>query len=264
MNAFAPVCQQTLALPVAVQAAQPEPVQTAGRVCLFCGKAFVPWPTATKKLYCSKTCKAKWFGRIKKAKARLNRPLVQCGFCGIKFSAKRSLKRQYCSHSCRAQAWNRIRRAEAAARHDPTPRKCGQCGDDFSPGIYDRLRSPRRFCSKKCSHVAWVAKLRESGKYVSSYTKLRLRAMEKLGAKCAWCGFSEHYALQIDHVNGNGWAERIHGRRNEYRFLSRVIKDTSGEYQCLCANCNWKKRWLNRENFMFLNRSPRPVSQPGA
>ena len=38
--------------------------------------------------------------------------------------------------------------------------------------------------------------------------KLRERAIIKLGGKCKECGFLDHRALQIDHVNNDGYVER--------------------------------------------------------
>lgn len=69
--------------------------------------------------------------------------------------------------------------------------------------------------------------------------------MEALGNKCSNCGFSDHRALQIDHKNGGGTAERKKlGQSGVY--LRIVNGDTEG-YQILCANCNWIKRYENNE-----------------
>src|SRR5215472_10179014 len=38
--------------------------------------------------------------------------------------------------------------------------------------------------------------------------KLKDKLLSKFGAKCATCGFSDVRALQLDHVNGDGWEER--------------------------------------------------------
>ena len=91
--------------------------------------------------------------------------------------------------------------------------------------------------------------------YMRKYNqKLRLLVIEKLGGKCSnpysidHLGFEkeEDYVicLQVDHINGGGNKEfkRI-GKSAIYR---KVLKDSTG-YQLLCANCNWLKRFKNRE-----------------
>jgi len=78
-------------------------------------------------------------------------------------------------------------------------------------------------------------------------TLLRRRAIDKLGGKCTRCGFSDYRALQIDHVNGNGKDVGRDIRRNHVLY-KLVLSDTTGKYQCLCANCNWIKRAERNEN----------------
>jgi hypothetical protein len=71
----------------------------------------------------------------------------------------------------------------------------------------------------------------------------RKRVLTKLGGKCVRCGFSDWRALQVDHVNRHG---------NGLTFYETYLDilengDCDGEYQCLCANCNWIKRYENKE-----------------
>lgn len=87
---------------------------------------------------------------------------------------------------------------------------------------------------------------------IESRKKLRLKIFEKLGNKCSNpnClvpgGCSDIRCLQIDHVHGNG-TEEAKQLRNWYKFLKKVLADTEGNYQLLCANCNWIKRDENGE-----------------
>jgi hypothetical protein len=56
-------------------------------------------------------------------------------------------------------------------------------------------------------------------------------------------------ALQIDHVNGGGTKERkIYNGQNRYAIILKRLLENSKEYQILCANCNWIKRYNNNEN----------------
>jgi hypothetical protein len=79
------------------------------------------------------------------------------------------------------------------------------------------------------------------------WAKTRKDVITFLGGKCCRCGFDDFRALQIDHVNGHGCADRKKDNNNYYAFYKRII-DTNGEgYQLLCANCNWIKRTENNE-----------------
>ena len=74
--------------------------------------------------------------------------------------------------------------------------------------------------------------------------KLRRLVLFVLGRKCRRCGFSDERALQIDHIAGNGCKERALG---SYRLYRRVLAHKK-DYQLLCANCNWIKRFENNEH----------------
>lgn len=85
------------------------------------------------------------------------------------------------------------------------------------------------------------------------YDRLRDAAFIKLGNKCnnpscRWLnedgsmGCTDKDMLQIDHVEGGGVKEHRFLKFNHSRFHKNVVADTSGKYQLLCANCNWKKR----------------------
>ena len=87
----------------------------------------------------------------------------------------------------------------------------------------------------------------ERRKYHRNYSeRLRQEVFSLLGgAKCSRCGFSDIRALQIDHINGRG-AYKERRRLGGPRFYRQIIKDyqngKKGDYQILCANCNWIKR----------------------
>jgi len=74
--------------------------------------------------------------------------------------------------------------------------------------------------------------------------KTRLNIIEFLGGKCIYCGFSDYRALQIDHINGHGCNE--FARLGARKFYKKV-KEHPELYQLLCANCNWIKRYENKE-----------------
>ena len=74
---------------------------------------------------------------------------------------------------------------------------------------------------------------------------LKLQIFALLGDKCRHCGFTDVRALQIDHRQGGGKKE-IMAAKAYITYYRKVIKDLS-PYQLLCANCNWIKRWENKE-----------------
>lgn len=84
-------------------------------------------------------------------------------------------------------------------------------------------------------------------------TEWHIKAINVLGGKCVRCGYSDHRALQIDHVDGNGYKDTAKQRqsRGSVGYYRKVIMDTATgdtSYQILCANCNWIKRYENNEH----------------
>lgn len=79
----------------------------------------------------------------------------------------------------------------------------------------------------------------------------RHHAVTLLGGKCKHCGFSDYRALQIDHVQGDGYKDR-NSKGNSghaYTYYKKIVEDPSvhERYQILCANCNWIKKHENKE-----------------
>ena len=70
------------------------------------------------------------------------------------------------------------------------------------------------------------------------------------GNKCKNCGFSDRRALQIDHINGGGHKERVSkGTKTMLRDTVKLLRENPAQffsqYQLLCANCNWIKRYTH-------------------
>jgi hypothetical protein len=71
--------------------------------------------------------------------------------------------------------------------------------------------------------------------------------LERYGRVCQSCGFDDIRALQLDHIDGNGNAERVKvggsTRFSGWRFYEYLISiGLPGGYQTLCANCNMIKQ----------------------
>lgn len=74
--------------------------------------------------------------------------------------------------------------------------------------------------------------------------RLRKEILKILGDKCCRCKENDWRCLQIDHVNGNGTREQKSlGTYQYYKKVYTEIKRGSKAYQCLCANCNWRKKY---------------------
>lgn len=77
--------------------------------------------------------------------------------------------------------------------------------------------------------------------------RIRKETLDMLGGKCIQCGFADYRALQVDHINGGGHAERkLQGY--DVNIVFRNVRDNRDKYQLLCANCNVIKRIINKEH----------------
>lgn len=77
--------------------------------------------------------------------------------------------------------------------------------------------------------------------------RLREQVWDFFGRKCGHCGFDKDVRiLQIDHKNGGGSKEC---RKIGVRGIRKRALEHPKEYQLLCPNCNWTKRFNQREHF---------------
>ena len=87
-----------------------------------------------------------------------------------------------------------------------------------------------------------MEKIRESERRWWYNRKIKL--FKSMGGQCIHCGINDHRVLQIDHINGGGKTEIKKVSRKSYYGL---VKKNPEKYQLLCANCNWIKRWEEKE-----------------
>ncbi len=83
------------------------------------------------------------------------------------------------------------------------------------------------------------------------HSRKKAEAHKLLGNKCVKCGIQDHRVLQIDHIDGGGTKERKEIRLSGTVFHVSVIesvKSNENKYQLLCSNCNWIKRFENKEH----------------
>lgn len=94
---------------------------------------------------------------------------------------------------------------------------------------------------KRCFNGIWYPTVGEFNKAV------RIETIRLLGGKCVRCGFEDWRALQADHVNGRG-EECKKAQISLYYDIKLCLRREIKKYQCLCANCNWIKRYENDEH----------------
>ncbi len=75
-----------------------------------------------------------------------------------------------------------------------------------------------------------------------------------LGGKCIRCGFTDVRALQIDHVDGNGYKHRkSYKGLAYYQNIKNHIENKTMRFQLLCANCNFIKGIERKERGCIWN-----------
>lgn len=113
----------------------------------------------------------------------------------------------------------------------------------------DRLRTRCKECRSKLASQYWEKNWqRVTQRKQKLYAELKKIVLDKFKNQCGRCGYTDIRALQVDHVNGGGSIVREVQKRNWWKFYKEVALDKEGKYQLLCANCNWIKRYENKEN----------------
>ena len=110
----------------------------------------------------------------------------------------------------------------------------------------DRKKTPKSRIVQERTRNKYRKEIRERQRIW--YLELKEKVFNALGNKCVKCGFTDKRALQIDHVNGGGYQEikNLNARQRYYNVLKSIeLKDN--KYQLLCANCNWIKRFTDKE-----------------
>lgn len=127
----------------------------------------------------------------------------------------------------------------------------------------DERRERKRKYNKKYSERIAVQKKKyrqEHREEEKTQAKTRLRRIKieafskitngKIKCQSPKClvpgGCTDIRALQIDHINGGGLKD-VRGQKVYYKILKMAKEDAQKEYQLLCANCNWIKRFNRNE-----------------
>lgn len=73
----------------------------------------------------------------------------------------------------------------------------------------------------------------------------RTRALMFLGGCCTRCGINDSRVLQIDHINGGGTKEQ---KKIGTQGIVKQVFKFPNLYQLLCSNCNWIKKFEQKES----------------
>lgn len=74
---------------------------------------------------------------------------------------------------------------------------------------------------------------------------LKEKVLSLYSGKCTWCSYNDPRALQLDHINNDGYKERCgNSRMNASLRNKKILADPSyaAKFQLLCANCNQIKK----------------------
>lgn len=169
--------------------------------------------------------------------------------------------------------------AEARSKLTEVPNKvCKKCGESKSLEMFQQLAANidgRIGTCKVCKNAynqalrklpenAERLKLKSLRRYWKNPEEQRRRSRDAvaakkilayavLGNKCTRCDWTDIRALQIDHINGDGYKYRQRSPTTGKKLCPGLgniytqIIEGSSDYQILCANCNWIKRVENGE-----------------
>lgn len=155
---------------------------------------------------------------------------VKCEFCPRTFVPNKPAQR-LCSRNCAIVSRN------SNGINDGIVKLCPACG--LTRPVEEFYKNKGRADGLTC--LCWECHTKVTAKTARATKE---KAFDKLGRECVHCGFSDIRALQIDHVNSDGGFDRI---LSPAAFYKKVLDDTTGAFQTLCANCNWIKRHVNGE-----------------
>ncbi len=136
-------------------------------------------------------------------------------------------------------------------------KECGYCR---TVTIEQQVSRICRVCKGSLGSDEWIEQIREERQRLcfSCYpkhkakrrqirigrnSKLRAEVLAAYGSLCTCCGEFQSEFLTIDHIYGDGHAERKPSKGSAKRTYPMLKKMgfPQDRYQCLCMNCNWTK-----------------------
>ena len=154
-----------------------------------------------------------------------NLPKIKCELCGTLFQ-KKTRHHRFCSRKCEQR--------NVAIINPVSKRK------NYKKWLKNKLITEPDFYKKRYYERKEqnYEKFREQRNRwaKTNYQRLRLKALEYYGGKCACCGEKQNEFLGIDHVGGGGTKHREKLKVHIYRYLSR--NNYPEGFRILCHNCN--------------------------
>lgn len=122
------------------------------KICVNCGKRFIPTCHITRQKYCSDACRIR-YNNAKRYYSEV--PVNVCPECGepIRQSGEPGRWRRFCSDRCRQTYHYKKRLDKRIQNWEPPKQVCPNCGIEFLPE-WGRGKQ-RRFCSDSCRIVWW-------------------------------------------------------------------------------------------------------------
>lgn len=157
--------------------------------------------------------------------------------------------------------YSKIKISLAAKNRTYKNLRCLDCGNEFKVKSTSSKRC--EVCQKKYRknyqrekdkerHIRMPDKVRQEKRNQARKRAITLRSIvhQLLGNQCVRCGYNDGRALQVDHINGDGFIDRAKrfSATSYYLYVIKEIENKTKRYQLLCANCNWIKRHENGEN----------------
>ncbi|MAF43076.1 MAG: hypothetical protein CMI54_02750 [Parcubacteria group bacterium] len=125
-----------------------------------------------------------------------------------------------------------------------------QYGRDYKVAHKEEIRRASREYAQKRRLELGKEEVSLKNRYWADLRKRRVLTHYGKGKlACVGCGFDDIRALSIDHIDGGGNQDRkrkAKGGANFYCWLSK--KKYPKGYQTLCMNCQWVKRFENKEH----------------
>jgi len=96
---------------------------------------------------------------------------------------------------------------------------------------------------------------------------IKLEVMLKYGGNCVACGETDLATLSIDHINNDGYEKRKNGEDNAvnagYMFYLELRDNPKrNDLQCLCMNCQFKKRAYGPDFTQWQNKAKHTKQKP--
>ena len=134
---------------------------------------------------------------------------------------------------------------------------CSVCGvEKASSEFYSNCRGGIRPSCKPCyreyqnaarkaldEETRALRRIAHNARIRERYRELRQVVLEAYGAECQCCHEDDEVFLAVDHVNNDGHVERKKFKNHTDFYLSIIARGFPSDYQILCHNCNWAKRF---------------------